>query len=232
MSTFKEICESVLEEANGRPVTLSSVNLGKNNSGIYYITDPTQRNVIRWVQEIYLQIQQRMIQATFMHRRGSFLTLQIGREEYPKSNVREVDRYSLYAIQAGTTGRIPVIFDEYDNWKERKRAEDSSSGAPLWLVRSPNEDWIIYPTPTAVWTLYGDWWREPCEFQTASEEPIWAQQYHALLKWKVLALFASEFAEEGIGGILHRRILEMLPWLENTFERRYMPTIRGPDSLI
>jgi hypothetical protein len=227
MSTFKEICESILEEANGRPVTLTSVNLGKDSDGVYYLTDPTQRNIVRWVNDLNLQIQQSMIQANFMHKRGAFITTVNGTEVYTKKYVREIDRYSAYVIKSGETARTLIEVKEYDDWLQDERSSSSTNSRPLELIRNPEDKWIVDPTPDEVYTIYADWWREPAKFDSADDEPLWDSTYHDILKWKGLGLFAAEYSEEGAGKILLSRINQMLPSLERSFIRRYVRSI-GP----
>jgi len=202
MATFKEICESVLEEANGRPVTLASTNLNTDSDGTYYLTNPTHRNIVRWVNELYEQIQTHMLYADFMHKRGVFLTTVADTDVYTKSKVREIDAWSAYAIKSGTTGRTPVEVAAYEEWLQSERAGDTSSGSPRSLIRKPDDKWIVEPTPSAVWDIYADWWLVPAKFEDACEEPVWADEYHDLLKWKALALFAAEYQAEGAGPIL------------------------------
>lgn len=227
MSTFKEICESILEEANGRPVTLASVNLGKDSNGVYYLTDPTQRNIVRWVNDLNLQIQQSMIQADFMHKRGAFITTASGTEVYTKKYVREIDRYSAYAVKSGETARTLIEVKEYDDWLQDERSNSSTNSRPQDLIRNPEDKWIVDPTPNGVYTIYADWWREPAKFDSADDEPLWDSTYHDILKWKGLGLFAAEYGEEGAGKILLSRINQMLPSLERSFLRRYVRSI-GP----
>lgn len=231
MATFKEICESVFDEANGRPVSLSYTRLDADSDGNYYVTDPTQRNVIRWVKELNLQIQQQMLEATFMHKRGAFITTVADKAEYSKKYVREIDRNSAYAIKSGSTGRTPVEVIDYSDWLQDERSGASSTGAPLNLIRKPNENWLVDPTPSAVWTIYADWWLEPADFDEPNDEPLWDSTYHDILKWKALGLFAAEFGQEGAGKILLDRINQMLPPLERAFKRRYVPKVRGPEPL-
>ena len=232
MPTFKEICESVFDEANGRPITLSSIKLGKDTDGTYFLTDPTQRNVVRWVNELNLQIQQQMMHARFMHKRGAFLTTKADTAVYPKRYVREVDQHSLYAIKSGSTGRLPISLGNYDDWVADERRGSDNTGTPLTIYRQPDEKWLLDPTPNAIYTVYADWWREPAKFDEPDDEPLWDETYHDILKWKALDLWAAEYAGEGAGKILTARIKQMLPTLESAFRKRYMAPIRGAEPLI
>ena len=231
-STYKTICESVFDEVNGRPTVLASVELGTDTSGDYYLTDPTQRNVVRWVNELYLRQQQRCLQWDFMHKRGVFITTKAGTEVYTKSRVREVKEGSLYAVLDGTTGRTPCNLSDYDSWVERERRGEVAGGAPLEIIRRPDEKWIIHPTPTAVWTIYADWWVEPAAFTEACEETLWKSTYDDLLKWQAISLFAKEFAGEGVGPILEARVAQFLPEIKSAFARRYSSSIVGPGAML
>ena len=232
MATYLEICQSVLEEVNGRPSDLSTTNLGKDSNGDYYITDPTDRNVVRWVDDLYLQTQQRFVQADFMHSRGAFLTTQAGTETYIKRAVREIDFDSFYYTQSGSNGRIPVCVVDFAEWQRDERNGVSSGGAPEYLVRAPDEKWIIDPTPTSTFTLYGSWWAFPCRFDDPDDEPIWDAQFHDLLKWRAIALLATEFAQEAQYEVLIGRVRLMLPTLTREFSRRYLPSYKSANPLL
>jgi hypothetical protein len=232
MPTFKEICESVWEEANGRPLTLTSTNLGKDSGGNYYLTDPTQRNIVRWVNDVNLQIQQECIQADFMSKRGLFLTTVSGTQEYTKSSVREIDIHSIYAVLDGTTARLPVFVRSYDSWVEEERAYSDSGGAPQWLVRTPEKKWLVDPTPSAIYDIYATWWMEPGRFTQSDDEPIWHENFHDVIKWRVLRLFAAEFSSEGAQKRLNERVQLIGIPLEHAFKRYYVPSIVGASALM
>jgi hypothetical protein len=232
VATFKEICESVFEEANGRPVTLATTNLGKDSSGEYYITDPTERNVIRWVNELNLQRQLRYVQASFMHKRGLFISAKEGIAEYRKAAVREVDHYSFYAVQSGTTGRRPVCIRSFSDWQDEERSGESSPGAPLDLIRMPDEKWRLDETPSADYNIYGSWWIMPAKFDEPDDEPLWDSTLHDILKWEALQLFAMEFVDEANPSPLLPRIQQMLPTLEREFLRRYLPDYCSPSPML
>lgn len=232
MPTFKEICENVLEEANGRPRTLSSTDLGKDSDGNYYVTDPTERNIIRWVNELYLLKQQRCVDWEFMHKRGAFLVTKADVETYTRKRIRDLGVNSLYAVKEGTTAKVPVYQTLYEDWVERERWGEETKGYPLEIIRSPDEKWILDPIPTGVWTLYGDWWVWPEKFTESCEEPLWESEYHEVLKWEALQLFAAEFASEGAGAILQARVKQMLPLVQAAFHRRYQPFVIGAAAFV
>lgn len=233
MSTFKQICESVLEEVNGRGDELSSVDLGRDGNGDLYVTDPTERNVIRWVGDLYVQMQQIYLQADFMHTKGKFLTTIPGQRVYSKAGVRTVNNGSMYAVRSTGSAKFPIRVKTYQDWvvQEQSGSTTETTGTPVELFEMPEESWVIYPTPTEVWEIWGEWWRLPTEFFGEDDEPIWDSPFHDILKWRALLLLATEFVEEGATNVLVERVKLMLPQLERAFKKRYIPPITGPEAM-
>lgn len=231
---FKQICESVYEELTDRPKTFSSVDLGLNSSSEYYITDPTERRIVRRVDELYLQIQMHMQDADFMHKRGLFLTTSADNTTgiYRKCSVREVDQTSLYIIKDGSQGRSPLDYRDYQDWITVNRSGNISSGQPRWVVRLPDEKWLFWPTPNATWNVYADWWREPSNFNSATDEPIWDSSFHGILKWLAVNTLANEYEAEGTTAKRIRfDVDQMFPALKARFEARYGRTFDTPCPL-
>lgn len=223
--TYLEICESVLEEVNGRGDTIPSVDLGRDPNGDLYVTDPTQRNIVRWVNDLYVQIQQQNLYATFMQERGVLFTTVPDQMRYEPAagNVRVVDKTSLYLTRPGHEGRLPIEVRDYAAWIQNQRAGNLANikGTPISIIKAPQEDWIVFPVPTQVWDVNGDWWREPTRFEDETDEPIWAVEYHDILKWRALLLLATEFTEEGTANVILERAKMMLIPLERAFKKRY-----------
>lgn len=230
--SFKEICESVLEESDGRAVQIASVALGRDTSGDLYLTNPTHRNVVKWVAEEYLRIQLSYPYWEFHHKRGTFLNVVANKESYQKSGVRSLDNDSVYFMAASGTTHYPVCVEQYDWWQyQEKVGSTSTSTIPTTLIEGPNDEWILWPTPTATGTIKGDWWVDPFELVEADDVPCWDAQYYSLLKWGTLDLYASEFAGEGSAQKLRARIARMLPSLQLAFDRDYKQPVTGIRTL-
>ncbi len=232
MATYKEICESVLEEVNGRGDTFASMDLGRDGNGELYVSDPTQRNIIRWVNDLYVQMQQQFIQADFMHVRDVLFTTVVGQEQYVVEGIRAVNIDSVFLTKAGSTAKMPVAVQNYQDWvvKEAVGSTIPQTGTPLKLIRMPDESWICDPVPTEVWSVNADWWVEPAGFEDEDEEPRWSPLYHDILKWRALLLFATEFSEEKSVNVVLERVKIMLAPLDRAFKKRYIPPITGPSG--
>ena len=230
---FKEICESVLEESDGRAVQIASTALGRDGSGDLYLTEPTHRNVVKWVAEEYQRIQLLSPFWDFHHKRGTFLTLRAEKASYIKSGIRgDIDLSSLYFVASSGTSHYPLNVQSYDWWQlQQQIGSISTSNIPTTIIDGPGDEWILWPTPAAAGTVRGDWWVVPFSLINADDEPCWKEHYHAMLKWGVLALYAAEFAGEKSAPKLLARVKQMYPALITAFERDYSPKMRGPRPL-
>jgi hypothetical protein len=231
--TFKEICEAVLAETDGRGVRMDSVSLARDTNGDLYLTNPTHRNIVSWVAQFYRKIQLASPLWSFLHKRGKFLSVTANKDMYKKSGIREVDWDSFYFIKSDETTRTPVEFHSYDWWKqEEKSANASTASRPVALIQGPGVDeWILWPTPTAAGALYGEWLEKPHQLENAEDEPCWDSRYNPLLVWGVIRYYAAEFSKEGSAEKLISRANQEFPVLWDAFERDYLPKARGADAL-
>lgn len=225
MSTFAQLCSAVLEESDGRVVDFSTTALGKNGNGELYVTDPTQRNVIIWVRDAYRQVLNYTPYWSFLHKRGLFLALKEGKESYTSSAV-QVHEASLYAV-TGTTRR-PIDFLPYSTWLDMQRSGPATESQTIYLSENPKGTLIAWPIPSTNTDVYGDWWLEADGLVNATDEPVWGEKYHDLLKWMALQKFAAEFSTEGSSNPLMARVAMELPPMWNSFKRQYLPATERP----
>lgn len=230
--TFKEICQSVLDETDGRGVQLSSVSLGRDSGGDLHIENPTHRNVVSWVAQECLRIQLETPRWDFLHKRGKFLTVVINKDSYKKSGVRRIDEDSFYYIQSGQTQHLPLIMRSYDWWQLQERdGVTSQSSTPDAMIEAPGDEWILWPTPIKAGAVYGDWQIDPCQLINADDRPPWDCQYNPMLVWGVISLYAAEFAGEGSAAKLQARARRMLPTFRNAFDDEYRLPVEGASTL-
>jgi hypothetical protein len=227
---FGEICTAVFDEINGRPVVFASTDLGRDIDGELIVSDPTQRNVIRWVRDAYRKINYNSDQWSFLHQRGTFLELRPGEDTYEKDNGK-VGKYSLYSVRPGQTARTPVSIMEYSWWVENERGGPTTRGGSVYLVETPTRIWKVWPVPVYEQNVVGDWWARPSTLLHVGDTPVWAEEFHELLIWEAVKLFAAEFGQEGAGPALMTRYAETQPALWNRFKQRYLPMIGNPEYM-
>ena len=139
---------------------------------------------------------------------------------------------SLYFIKSGGTVRTPLVEKKYDWWqREEQHYAASTTPRPTFIIRGPDFEWILWPTPSAAGTVYGEWTIEPEQLLNADDTPCWRPHYNELLKWGVIRMYATEFTKEGISENVLARAAQEFPVLWAAFERDYLPEPYGARSL-
>lgn len=220
---FKEICESVLEEASARGDLFPSVDLGRDDEGNLLIEDPTQRNIVKWVQDAYRRILDHSEWWSFLHNRGEFATIVQNTPTFEAPT--DVDRCSLYFVRTDSTVRSPVYLMPYSWWVGQERSMAQTSGIPLHIINPPSGDWLVWPTPSVGGKLYGDWWVVGEDLVEEDDEPIWDARFHPLLKWEALKMFTMEYSDAEGAPQLMARVQEALPEMWQRFMKKYLPLV-------
>lgn len=184
--------------------------------------------LFQWLQQAYVRIQQQSPHWEFLHNRGLVLTTTANKASYVL-DVNAVDYRSLYAVKVGTTARTPVCKGDYRHWVSLEQSGSVPTGQPQLLIRAPNHSWIVYPTPSESWKIYGNFWTQPDLFLDGESEPIWDADLHSLV-WMVAlstsiprALEVDARYKDAAAAELTAGIRSMLQELY----RRYLPSFRG-----
>jgi len=222
---FLQICERISEELNGVPLSFSSVDLGRDLSGDLIVADPVRRQVIRAAQLAYDWIMDYSRHWEFLNSRGEIFVTIAGTREYDLSAslIESVEWDSLYATKAGTTGRWPMYKMEYDVWQGQERSEIPSEGYPLYLVHAPLDTWIVWPTPSEVWSINGNYQQKKTRLEDEADEPAWDERYHELVVWAALLQLERAQEENKTPSAIQRAFRAMWPG----FLTEYLPPFRG-----
>ena len=110
------------------------------------------------IQNAYTDIQIKSTQWKFFHQRGKLFKSSLTKEDYVVPDVRYIVPNSVYAIEDGTTQRVPLCVKDYADWSTEQASGVDYQGTPLFLIRLPNFSYKLEPLPTTVWTVYADSW--------------------------------------------------------------------------
>ena len=179
------------------------------------------------LQNAYMDIQTRSSQWKFLHKRGKLFKTTLTKEDYNISGVRYINPDSAYAIQDGTTQRLPLLVKEYADWVVEQTANVTSQGSPLFLVSLPDFKWKIDPLPINIWTVYADYWVVPAEFVGQSDSPIWAEEFHDLVLLEAMRMGMALKPDKRTVAMMEAQVVTRLPKLWRMFVNLYLPTTRG-----
>lgn len=220
---FKELCEFVAEEVNGSPLTFPTTTLT-------FIDDPFQRKIIKAVKKAYMDVLLFSNHWRFLQQRGEILTTIADTNPYTLSTIESIDEGSLYLLKSGSTARQPVYMQSYDWWTTLKRAELDTASQPVFLIRDRTpDDWILWPTPDAVYTLNGDSQLKPVAFSADTDEPLWDSQYHEMLGWLVIRQMEARVVTQDEAVTVTNASAAQSEFASNwiPFMHKYLPQFRG-----
>jgi hypothetical protein len=195
----------------------------------YLVSDEV---IFRWFNDAYMRIQLESEQWKFLHKRGSLLVTEAGTPTYTMPAVRTLDATSLFATKAGEVARYPLTMQSYDWWLLRQQVSEDAQGPIHSIVIMPDNSWLVYPTPTEAWTIWGDMWLEPELFASDSDEPIWHENYHRLLLFEVLKVAATVWPEENSVNRINSELQANYIPLRRAFNRRYLESAQGAAPLM
>jgi hypothetical protein len=176
--TFLELCELTYEKVNRRPMTFSSVDLGRNTTD-WFVPDPEMRAVIRAVQDAFDYILNLSAHWSFLQVRGKLLTISANQPTYPRRYIN-VDWSGLYLKYPDQAMRYPIREMDYVNW-EVSEAVSTTKGIPYYLVEAPQDKWIFSPIPIADMELWGDGQLYRPRLVLEDDSPPWDVDRHSLI---------------------------------------------------
>jgi len=218
---FKDLCELVFEEVNGRPLTFSSISLST-------LTDPLQRRVVKEVKRAYWDILLYSRHWRFLFRRGLMATLYSNTYDYQLCNIQSFDWNSLYLTQDDTDARWPVYEELFDSWSLREQTSQETIGIPTNMIRSREPDhWLFWPIPNGTYYLNGNYQYKPSNFSLATDVPLWDEEYHELIAWiAVRRLEARVKTQDEIVSQLNTlEAIRLTGSVGDRFLERYFPKI-------
>lgn len=188
--------------------------------------------IFQWLSDAYLRIQVASDQWKFFHNRGLILTTTVDTAEYILSNIKEIDRDSVYCVKSGETVRFPMCFMEYDEWVAEQQINLQLGGNPRFLIPLPNRNYRVEPVPTAVWEVYGNVWYRPAGFMSLTDEPIWDETYHDLVVWEALKVASMEWADDRRVARMQANLAANLTPMRRAFNYTYLESKRGASALL
>lgn len=182
--------------------------------------------LFQWLNQAYLRIQRQSQYWSFLHSRGLLFSSVAGTASYDLT-YRYIDQSTTYAIKDGTINRVPLYKGDYRFWVEEERSSAVTPGQPSYLIDAPGDSWILYPTPSAVWHVYGDAWDNPDTFDNEDSEPIWDAEFHDLVWLVALSTGIPRTMEKQFAESAVVEAQSNIPSIMQEFTRRYLSEFRG-----
>lgn len=189
--------------------------------------DTSDSVLLQWLGQGYLRIQRLSQYWSFLHNRGEIFSSVASTSTYSLPLIRTIDQRTTYSTSDGGSDRIILCKGSYRFWVAEERYSAITASRPVQLIEAPNDKWILYPTPDAIYDIYGDYWSQPDTFSGKTSEPVWADDLHDLV-WLVTLgtciprAYEKHFAESAIA-----EANANIPSVLLELQRRYLSGFKG-----
>lgn len=184
MSTFLELCQQLRQEAGisgSGPVSVTG------QSGILL-------DVVNWVKRAYNMVQLEESRWKFLWVETSFDFVVGQRDYHPASDLglsdfKEWDVHSFYVNRPNAQQKQPLYFMEWEPFRGYYAIQIQA--LPQQFSVSPSKALRFDAVPTQVETVNFEYFRKPYAFVNGNDTPVFDEQYHDIVLYKALMLYAA-----------------------------------------
>jgi len=186
--TFLQLCQAVRREAgisgSGPTTVVSQVGeMGK---------------IVEWVLMAYRDIQ--IINPTwnFLRNDFSFSTIAATSNYLPTAvsldelSQWDIDGVRSYLTSTGVAGERRLDPVSWERLREVRLFGTITSGPPVEFAIRPNKAIVLWPTPDAVYTITGEYWRRPQTMTSNTDEPLIKDAYQMGIVWLAVKFYAAD----------------------------------------
>lgn len=125
------------------------------------------------------------------------------------------DSFRSYLTSGGVGG------EQYMRWMSWPEFRDTyligstrvTTGQPLYIAQKPDTSLVVWPTPNAVYTINGEYYKRAQTMKVDADIPIIPAKYHMIIVWRALMFYAGQAnAPEmyAVGEREYKRLLNQL----------------------
>lgn len=156
-------------------------------------------NLVEWVQSAYQDIQNDQPEWEFLRADFSFQTVSgassyspvaAGLTELLKWRVR--DEYSIRCYLNCVNNEQPIIPISWEEMRSRYFGSNrTQTGRPVECAVKPDNSLIFWPVPNGIYTVVGEYYKQPQTLTANTDIPIFPGAYHMALVWLALRYTAA-----------------------------------------
>lgn len=192
-----ELCRELINEAGGIAGTMTTT-VGQTGEFA---------DVVRWIEKAYEYIQTLHNNWQFLRFNFAFQTI-IGTQTYTPASANATDHANWRITDADsfriyTGSGTDETFLIYIPWEEFRTVylfggNKGATGRPVYYTVQPNLSITLWPTPAAVYTVAGEYFKKPqllaAVGNTSADDsvPVFPDRFHRLIVWKALQYYAMD----------------------------------------
>lgn len=203
---FLELCKRLRSEA------------GVAGSGPLTVLNQNEEleRLVNWIKDAYIDIQDKRNDWDFLRQDFSFNTV-AGTSTYAAlTDLANWKRSSfrIYLTSAGVGDERWLLAEDWPYFRDNRlyNANRDVSGRPLYSTIKPDKSIVLWPKPTGIYTINGEYFTVAHEFVNDTDEPIFPR-HHMAIVYNALMRYAAYVAEPSLysrAEIEYRRLINKL----------------------
>lgn len=209
---FLELANRLLSEAD---ISGSGLVTTVNQQGEY-------KQIVNYINTAYQDIQNLHINWDFLRKDLSFNTIE-SVNNYLDTSIGltdlgewSLDTMRIYLTSEGVNSEQDLIPIDWEEFREMYQYGSTRSqiGLPNTIARKPDNSLILYPIPDNVYTITGEYYREPFTFVLDTDKPAFPQRFHMIIVWRALMFFATQLNAQELYAVAQMEFRRLLFKLE------------------
>lgn len=222
---FLELCQRTERECGVASQLTTTINQSGNH-----------KLIVDWVNDAWNDIQTIHQDWEWLRQSTSFVTVD-GQAAYTPIQCGIASGFGLWARDtfrcyntvAGINSEIPMHYVSYEYWRDTYQlgAQRDMRGQPVCISITPSKSIALGSTPSAGYTITGDYYKAPVVLAADADIPEMPSQFHMAIVWKACMSYgAFEAAPE----VFQRGEVEFGK-LKRRLERDRMPEMQFAGAL-
>lgn len=189
MSTFLELCQDLRREA------------GISGSGPTAVTGQTGEmlRVVEWTALAYESVQNLRPNWGFLQTEFTFQTI-VSTANYTKAAVTlpelgswKTDSFRCYLTATGVADEMELEYVPWDVFRfaYNRGTQSTMTGRPIVVTVKPDLSLTLWPIPSAVYTVDGEYFMRAQEMAADGDEPLIPQQFQSVILWRALMYYGA-----------------------------------------
>ncbi len=187
--TKLELCQRLRQEA-GISGTGPAATTGQTGEML---------RVVTWVDDAYRDVQNLHQMWEFLRSDFSFPTV-ASTQTYTRAaaNLADLKRWKLdsmrvYLTSTGVTDEQRIDFVPWADFRDvyLYAANRSNTGRPVKFTVKPDKSLMFWPTPDAIYTVVGEYWKLADVLADNSDEPLFDEDFHMVIVWHAIRYYGA-----------------------------------------
>lgn len=128
----------------------------------------------------------------------------------------KMDSFRAYETAIGTNSELYLTPIHYDRWRNEYQynAVRNTQNRPVAIAMAPDRSLCFGPKPDKIYTVVGEYWREPYLPTQDADEPALPERYHMAIVYRAMMDYASYTAAAEVYQRADMKYKEMLRRIE------------------